>query len=268
MDDLPQELIALIASFLERRDDYLWRNSFRLSPPPQNSHPMQLSRKWQLAIEYRTFKAIHLRSNELSHRARTLTGHRRAFISALSFDVVLPEYDDHRCAKFETKEEMEANNQAFTNAMQPFFDLLKSWEPDSTHEQSRSIALAISGIYSPMDKWHRPAQKAEEDDWNWGIGKRADLWEHRYEHSLVRLLEHANLPSLAIISSLDILSDSRRLEPQSAALLATKLPQAHTVKFDLFDDQSKHPNNNRSARYGMSAPLVPLLTIPSAGAEH
>ncbi|KAL9041899.1 MAG: hypothetical protein Q9180_000968 [Flavoplaca navasiana] len=127
---------------------------------------------------------------------------------------------------------MEANNQALTNAMQALFNLLKSWEPDSTHEQSRCI------------------------------GKRADLWEHRYEHSLIRLLEHANLPSVAIISSLDIASDSRHLEPRSAALLATKLPQARTVKFDLFDNQRKHPNNNKSARYDF-ATAVSKLCRPS-----
>ncbi|KAL9639076.1 MAG: hypothetical protein Q9204_001250 [Flavoplaca sp. TL-2023a] len=259
MDDLPQELIALIASFLERRVDYP-EEDFPPPKPAASKLPpyAAISRKWQLAIEFRTFNSVHLRSSKLYHRARTLTGHRWAFISALSFDVVLPEYDDHRCAKFETQEEMEANNQAFTNAMQALFHLLKSWEPESTHEQSRSIALAISAICSPMDKWRRPAKKAEEDDWNWGIGKRADLWEHRYEHSLIRLVEHVNLPSVAIISSLDIESDSRRLEPRSAALLATKFPQAHTVQFDLFDNQSKHPNNNKSARYDFATAVCKL----------
>ncbi|KAL8836842.1 MAG: hypothetical protein Q9176_006075 [Flavoplaca citrina] len=263
MDDLPQELIALIACFLERRDEYP-KEEFPPPKPAASKLPpyATISRKWQLAIECRTFNAIHLKSTKLSHPAQTLTGHRRAFISALTFEVVLPEYDDHRCAKFETQEEMEANNQAFTNAMQALFDLLKTWEPDSTHEQCRSVALAISAIYSPMDKGHRPAKKEEEDDWNWGIGKRADLWEHRYEYSLIRLLEHANLPSLAIISSLDIASGSRRLEPRSAALLATKLPQAHTLKFDLFDNQSKHPNNNQSARYDL-ATTVSKLCRPS-----
>ncbi|KAL9628113.1 MAG: hypothetical protein Q9204_006102 [Flavoplaca sp. TL-2023a] len=263
MDGLPQELIALIASFLERRDDYPEDVFPRPKPAASKLPPYAtISRKWQLAIECRTFNSIHLKSNELSHRAQALTGHRRVFISALSFDVVLPEYDDHRCAKFEIQEEMEANNQASTNAMQALFDLLKSWEPDSTHEQSRSIALAISAIYSPMDEWHRPARKAEEDHWNWDIGRRADLWEHRYEHSLIRLLEQANLPSLAIISSLDITTDSRHLEPRSAALLAMKLPQARTLKFHLFDNQSKHPNNNQSARYDF-ATTVSKLCRPS-----
>ena len=170
IESLPQELVSLIASFLERKDD----EDF---PPPEPAAA-------KFAVECRTFASIGLKSTELSHRAQTLTGHRRVFISTLSFDVVLPEYSDHRCAKIETEKEMHANNETFTYAMQALFDLLKTWEPE-TYEQSPSFALAISAISSPMDKGHRPAKKEEEDDLNWAIGKRADLREHRYQHSLI-----------------------------------------------------------------------------------
>ncbi|KAL8872950.1 MAG: hypothetical protein Q9174_001512 [Haloplaca sp. 1 TL-2023] len=259
MDRIPQELTTLIASFLERDDDPP-QDGFPSPKPPASRLPPYgtISRKWQLAIESRTFDSVHIKSTELSLRAQTLIGHRRRFISTLYYHVVLPSYEDHRCAKFEIEEEMQANNKTFTDAIQALFDLLKTWEPEDTIDQPRTFALVISSIHSPMDKRYRPTEKRKQDEWNRSIGKRDDLWEHRYEHSLVRLLEHTDLPQLSIISRLEIVTQERHLEPRSAALLAVQLPQANVVKFNLFDNQSKFPNNNPSARYDFATTISKL----------
>ncbi|KAL8965841.1 MAG: hypothetical protein Q9183_003664 [Haloplaca sp. 2 TL-2023] len=259
MDSLPQELITLIASFIERGDEHAPQSSPWYREPIVSKLPpyATISQKWQLAIECRTFKSIHLTSAELLERAQTLIGLRRGFLSTLIYDVVLPAYEDHRCAKFETAEEMDANNEAFTCAIQTLFDILKTWDSRC------SFRLIISDIYSPMDRKHRPAEKEKEDDWNCQLGKRYDLWEHRYEHSLIRLLKHANhLPDLPIISSLKMRHYHRHLEPRAAALLAVKSQQANVIKIALFDNQSRYPNNDQSARYDF-ATIVSKLCRPS-----
>ena len=91
MECLPQELISRIASFLERSEDQS-DISLGLRQKTQSKLPpyATLSREWQYAIESRTFREIRLKSPELPYFSQVLTGHRRAFLSYLAYDVVLP----------------------------------------------------------------------------------------------------------------------------------------------------------------------------------
>lgn len=66
MDRLPQELAIHIASFLEREGGQsdiglLQRKKTVSRLPPYAT----LSPKWQLAIEYRTFQSLRLKSTDL-----------------------------------------------------------------------------------------------------------------------------------------------------------------------------------------------------------
>ena len=240
MERLPQELIFRIASFLEETQSKL---------PPYAT----LSREWQYAIEYRTFRIIRLKSPELPYFSRVFTGHRRAFLSYLAYDVVLPAYGENECAKFETQKDRGNNSRAFTHAMHSLFQILKSWEGVNSEEdhrrdrataiQPRSIQLDLSDVYSPMDGFHRARKK---------FGKRRDLSEHRYEHSFVQLLESPSLPTLSQVSSFRVCAHyPRRVEPRSAVLLASKLKNLECINWILSDNEKKDPHLHQQNRYGV-----------------
>ncbi|KAL8663215.1 MAG: hypothetical protein Q9202_004061 [Teloschistes flavicans] len=201
MDKLPAELITLIASFLERIDyqaNIVWLLT-RIKPVYRLPPFATISRRWQLAIEARTFRSIQLKSPELSYFAQILTGHRKRLLSELAYDVILPTYDDNACAKFETEKDQERNNQAFTYAVHALYQFIKSLERSGARMESRALTLNINDFYAPMDGAHR--DKIEEHKQQCAFGKRHDLWDHRYEHSILRLLEHPELPSLLSPSS-------------------------------------------------------------------
>ncbi|KAL8916579.1 MAG: hypothetical protein Q9172_006244 [Xanthocarpia lactea] len=264
MDRLPQELITHVASYIEREDDqshlgFLFHQKMPSKLPPYAT----LSRRWQLAIESRTFRSLRLTNHELPYLAQVLVGHRRLFLSDLAYDIVLPTYDDKACAKFETKEDMERNNQVFTDAIHTLFQFLKAWEDAGATMESCHLSLHLSDVYAPMDGRHRGLEKYEQDKEQWYSNKRSDLWGHRYEHSILRLLEHPPLPTLSILSSFQMsLYEDRIIEPKSAVRLANKLSGVRTVALHLSDNEKKYPDIRRQSRYGLATAL-PTLSSPS-----
>ncbi|KAL8730717.1 MAG: hypothetical protein Q9166_003909 [cf. Caloplaca sp. 2 TL-2023] len=155
MDRLPQELVNHIASFVEREDDQsdaglLLRKKMVSKLPPYAT----LSHKWQLAIESRTFHTLHMTSLELAYFSQVLTAQRRSFLSYLTYDIVLPTYEDHQCAKFETKQDIERNSQAFTYALHALLQFFKTWdvtargdgvEKSDTRDDFATSLRALSG---------------------------------------------------------------------------------------------------------------------------
>lgn len=258
MDRLPQESVTHIASFVDCEDDQ--SNEKTASHLPAYA---TLSRKWQLAVESRTFRSLRLKSPELPYFTRVLTDHRRNLLSNLAYDAVLPTYTDNECAKFETKEDMERNSQAFTYAVHALFQILKSWEASNAEIESRSLSLDLSDIYSPMDRFHRDSAKYEEDRELYESDKRSDLWEHRYEHSILQLLEHPKLPTLSCVSSFTLSFIAHgHVEPRSAILLAMKLSNLQSITIGLHDNEKKHPHIRQQLRHGMIN--MPSSVVPDS----
>ena len=123
------ELIVLILSFLDL-DELI--------------NHVTVSKSWQYSVDRCTFPTIHLKSTDLDRFRDIFVGHRRAALADLSYDVILPTYSDHQCAKFETDEDKRHNNEALTEALHGLFSILHSWNQEIAHgtrtsRQTRSI---------------------------------------------------------------------------------------------------------------------------------
>ncbi|KAI4196584.1 MAG: hypothetical protein LQ350_006456 [Teloschistes chrysophthalmus] len=191
---------------------------------------------------------------DLSHFAQILTGHRKRLLSHLAYDVNLPTYDDKACARFETEQDKETNSRAFTYAIHALYQTLKSLEGRGTGTECRALTLGIRDIYAPMDSHHR--ENYEEHKEQCESWQRDDLWQHRYEHSFLRLLEHPELPSLSSPSSFTMFCPTRNIEPKSGLLLATKLSNVRSITLNLSDDEKKYPHIRQQSRYGMVNPPI------------
>ena len=180
MDCLPQELITDIASFIEREEDQ-FHIGFLLHKKPPSKLPLYatFSRARQLAIEARTSGHLRLKCTELRYVTQVVTGHRRRVIANIQYQVILPDYPVHHCAKFETDKDQERNSQAFTYAIHVLLQFLKSLQENGNGEATRSVALDLCDIYSPMDKFHRGEEKLQEDETQVELEERYNLWEHR-----------------------------------------------------------------------------------------
>ncbi len=254
MDSLPPELISLIASHLERNEDEQYLSSGKLAPSKLPPYAV-ISRQWQYAIERRTFHRLSVKSTELNHFSRMVTGHRRAIVAQLSYQIVLPAYEDFACAKYENNKDKEVNNREFTSAIQRLFRLLKFWEQGDGGGVRQTITLMLSDIYSPMDGAHRGEEKYKEDMWNFGIGKRPDLWHHRYQHSFLTLLNSNDLPVLSQISCFMIYPRfPRSIEPRSITAIASKLSNLRTISWAVNGNEKKHHQLHQDRRYGTLHP--------------
>lgn len=261
MDQLPQELISHIATFLEREDDQshvplLFRRREPSKLPPYAT----ISRKWQYAIERLTFPEIWLKSTEMDYFSETMLAHRRRSLAVLQYEIVLPTYGEARCAKFETDDEKRLNNECFTDAIHALFRVMKSWEgtegPETLHH-TQAICLNLYAPYSPMDGIRRGPEKYKKDKWSSGIGERDDLWEHRYEHSVLRLSNSRDLPSLSSISELyGNLHYVRSIEPRSIVEILAKLDNLKSVRVTLKENEKKDRQMQQDDRKGKCSLLT------------
>lgn len=248
MDRLPQELVTHIASYLDRHDpdlDFFERQNAVSKLPPYAT----TSRPWQQAIESRTFWSLNFKSTELPDVIKILkSSHRKQSLCELTFDVVLPTYTDNQCAKFETAEDMQRNNEAFTHAMHALFQFLKTGQG---YQGFNSLFLDLWDCYAPMDTMRRDPAKLEEDREQYGRGKRHDLFENRYKRSVLSLLEQPELPAVECVRRFRCYAQSRPVRYDSAVLLAAKLPKAELVALHLRDSEKIDANVRQQYRYGM-----------------
>lgn len=92
------------------------------------------------------FRKIHLRTNELPTFKALLHSERQTFLKSLDVSIILPSCDEEAYCKFETESDQNSNNEAFTQAIEELFGLLKSWETDD-----HGYTLAVREIYSLSD---------------------------------------------------------------------------------------------------------------------
>ena len=72
------------------------------------------------------FREITLKSTDIEAFDAILSENRRRFLAKLTLDVVLPNYDDKSCGRFERKTDKNANNEVFTKTIEKLFAVLKS----------------------------------------------------------------------------------------------------------------------------------------------
>lgn len=252
MYQLPQELISHIAAFVEREDDQSQvPRAHRVQNPSKLPPYATISRTWQIAIEQLTFREIWLKSTELSYFLDTVVGHRRPVLAVLQYEIILPTYDDAKCAKFESDSDKHLNNQVFTDGIHGLFRVLKSWE--DTVEGSLlsvyAISLNLYSPYSPMDGIHRGKEKYKDDKWQSDLGQRHDIWDHRYEHSVLRLFNTQDLPKVSSISQFSgYLHYPRSIEPYSIAAIAARLVNLRCVNWTLKDNEKKDAKMQKDDR--------------------
>lgn len=129
------------------------------------------------------------------------------------------------------------NNDAFGGAVARLFRALHACE---NVDRPTPISLTFrDNIYLPMDSNHRGLEKHTADRRAWELGQRNDLWEHRYEHSYLRLPHSETLPVLTRITSLSALSSmSRYIESTTAAAaIYAKLPKLEITTWSLCDSE-------------------------------
>ncbi|KAK5138499.1 hypothetical protein LTR08_000085 [Meristemomyces frigidus] len=258
LEALPLELVASVIDFLAgpRRD------------PDELAPYATISAKWQQAIEQQTYASLDIKSLDLESFERFVSNshaHRRAALRTIGFTVVLPAYSDAACACYEKDSDKQLNNEVFSEAIARLFKALEACEDVY---KPGPITLRIHESYALSDLRHRGAEKYAADVRAYEVGGREDLWEHRYEHSYLRLLDFGDFPYLGRVNELSVCANgSRSVEPAVAVALATRLPNLATIFWRLNDCESKFTGLRTRLRYDFGQSLQ-TLDLQSAKSLH
>ena len=254
--NLSQEIITLVASYLQR-----WEQEDRANILERGRALLPayatISQSWQYAIEYQTFREIAVKSTEIENFSRIVVNHRRKQLRLLELNVILPTYTDKACAKFETEKDKQSNNQVFTKAIKDLLALLRSWHDefqmtgnDSDTPIGPSLRLCIGDCYSPKDCRYRGWEKYQEDYHEWEFGRRHDLFQHRYDSSLLQLESIEGIQKIPQISSFHKSPGNRNIEPRSLAVIASKFPNLDSFRWRLKDNEKRDPRLRQQTRFG------------------
>ena len=247
MGTISQEITSLITSYLPR-----WEHNDRANISERGRALLPafatISRSWQHAIEYQTFREITIKSNELVELSYIVVNHHGKLLRLLEVNVILPTYTERACAKFEIYKDTQFNNLAFTKAIKDLLVLLRSWHDecrptsnDNEASPQRSLRLCIGDCYSLMDCRYRGWEKYQEDRRESELGRRHDLFQHRYESSLLQLESIEGIPEIPQISSFHRSPGSRNIEPRSLAIIASRFPNLVSFRWRLQDNQKRDP---------------------------
>jgi hypothetical protein len=261
MHRLPQEVIDLIASFIERRPNQpgvpLREHKVLASNLPPYA---AISRSWNHAIERTVSHEISLKSTELETFDAIFRDDRRRSLTRLRLDVVLPAYDEKACGRFEQATDENANDEAFTQAIEKLMAVPKTWEDASAEGR---LYFVLGNIYSPSDTAESDFEMLQQR-FETEVGKRHDLFEHRYMHSRIRLLRPDSLPSLSRVSTVSLANSDggRSLDMRAVVDLKAKFPTVETCRWELHDNEKHYPDLRLTNRHSFATALS-TYTFPS-----
>jgi hypothetical protein len=246
MDRLPQELIELIISHLDPRvntpkaadDDGTINPYAKPAKPSIALAPFAtISRAWQHPTERRTFRSIRIDSDELSEFQRIFTPDRRSCLVELTFTAILPSYDSVASTRVETQEDRRANDEAYSAAIASLFGILKPWETNGLEYSAPRVSLFINHPVSRSDVQWRDRTNVR--------GPEGEIYEGRYYHSYIALLNMDELPQLNQISKLIMKMPSdylghRMVYPKVPVQLASKMPNLEDIALDMNDNERRY----------------------------
>ncbi|MCJ1434059.1 hypothetical protein MMC27_003425 [Xylographa pallens] len=255
---LTQELISQIASYLEPgRGMRISLTHTRSSLPTYAT----ISKRFQYAVEYRTFNSIELDSDEIGYFAAIFVGYRRKFLATLKYWPVLDTYPVRVFRAYEHPDQMRHNNYLFTDAVVGLFEVLRSWEEedkDTAGEEkvtsSRPFELYLLEPRSPTDSLCFEQRR---------VHPGTSLGKHRLEHSFLKYLDYRRLPNLSRILHFSAhVYRFRRVEPRSLVMITASMIGLKTIDWRLSDEEKFVPLTAQNNRFEFALALPNLSTDP------
>lgn len=211
LSDVPLSVLSVIASHLVDAEEPI-----RSCLAPYAT----ISRAWQSAIEYLTFRTIRIYSRERLQRFSDVVNcDRRKALRSIDLVIQLPDYNEDRYGEVEDHEDKHQNNRVFTNDIHYLYRTFEQWQQDdersgNSHDRDARISLTVRAM-SRSDELNMASEARLRRKRSGDLGKIEDIGGARYEASYLRLL--AVLPQASAIRELRL--------PQGTELLMGKTPE-------------------------------------------
>lgn len=203
-------------------------------------------RRWQDFFESKLFQFMTLKTEaDIEAFKNLVQGRRRAHVQWIWLRLELPMYDCERCHRVETREEMQVQNENFTNLVWNLFGVLSTWKNKEVRRDGITLELSA---HSPSDAHHfnknlrfhlhdtawnrddRPVLPHDDPFHGWKDGKQIKqvprhAWYRlvgsglRFDYNLPSVRRHRmRLPKVSVVSSLVIRRQSARIFKAQTAL--------------------------------------------------
>ncbi|RAH64325.1 uncharacterized protein BO66DRAFT_464752 [Aspergillus aculeatinus CBS 121060] len=198
-------------------------------------------RKWQVLIEKQTFSHLLLTSDRLGDFKRIISSssHRRCLIRYLDLYILLPAYEIAARTQLESQIDRQKNNEAFTQTIVSFWDILSTWAEEDVAGLSLNIrARSSSDCGAEPDEKKRMARR------RWGRKfPKKDWLDWRFYQSYLELITNpAILPELSCVTQFIVTCRGHRtIAPATVSKLLSRLPGAQIVHASLSDNERKDP---------------------------
>ncbi|KAI1776333.1 hypothetical protein F4818DRAFT_377278 [Hypoxylon cercidicola] len=185
-----------------------------------------VSRAFQQVIEARTFAKIEKNSTEKSLKefdAVFANARRRYLVSAIWYEVELPNISKKRFKKLQSNVEAAKNNAVYTKAVHALFTRLHQWTDVSEDlDKAPSLRLTISSS-SPRDNCRPKSPNQHEHD---------PAWEVRNRFKYIEFDGLEVLPSLSCV--VEFSHSGRNLHPNVIAVISKALPRVKKLSWELY----------------------------------
>jgi hypothetical protein len=241
LNDLPPELTARFVFYLALLEPDMRPRSY-VNPKPRLSRYACTSFNLQTAIERHLFSKLSLKSDDLSAFEVTVarSARRRALLQYLRFTPVLPAYDIHACAQFEKPSDQQANDLAFTIALQRLYTILQACD---AVEGETPFDLVLDTPFAPSDESHQDWDEAYAISRGWDSENRREVWSNRYEHSYLQLDEQTELATSKRVTNFMVDADGPRyVAPATAITILKSHSNVRVLSLDLQDNERKSPD--------------------------
>lgn len=266
MEQLSQEVIDLIATFIERYAvrpiSPRWER--KVSNLPRYSI---ISQAWKHAIERIAFRKIILDSIHIDAFDTILRGDRRRFLKDLTLRIEIPSYYPNTCNRLERAAERKTKNEVFTTTIAKLLFVLKRWEEDGLTEGS--VRFEVWGIFERPQIGEPKSDTPQQNRFEEMIASTDNLKDHRCTHSLTHLLRIDRLPSIHRVST--VIFDSNpvpNLAPQAVVDMTATFPNLEHWGCRLYDVEKLYPrirvtdrHNFASAFSGCTFPSLKTVDI-------
>lgn len=215
---------------------------------------------WQNIIERESFAILFLSLDRLSDANTIMTPRRRGYVQSIHLQVILPRYFDAAWGQVETPEEQLENSVITTATIKAFIEHMAKWKIEDLPKDRQLTARLVA--MSRSDERFAPPEEMRQRQL-WPRPKWKQIYEKRYENSVLELRDihtFASLPEVSVIDSIDKphTTGPRHFAPAVVCALFGRLRNVRAADGHVWDDPRDYSDKRHRIRAGTK--FYPMVT--------
>ncbi|KAF7538964.1 hypothetical protein G7054_g2546 [Neopestalotiopsis clavispora] len=219
---------------------------------------------WQDIIERESFAILFLSLERLSDANTIMTPRRRGYVQSIHLQVILPRYFDAAWGQVETSEEQLENSVITTATIKAFIEHMAKWKIEDLPKDRRLTARLVA--MSQSDERFAPPEEMRQRQL-WPRPKWKQIYEKRYENSVLELRDihtFASLPEVSVIEFIDKphTAGPRHFAPGVVCALFGRLRNVRAADGHVWDDPRDYSDKRHRIRADFARVVQDFQEVP------